>query len=75
MIQHDVKRPNKLRFEAWRYTDIILLSVHTTKAYCDFPLARTFTPEDPIFPGRLDLARSYDRYVSQHALVREALQM
>jgi hypothetical protein len=46
-----------------------LTLVHTTKQYCDFPHGRTFTDSDPVFPGRLDLIRSYEKYVKTHGLV------
>lgn len=44
-------------------------TVHTTREYSDFPLGRMFTSQDPVFPGRLDLIRTYKKYVDAHGLV------
>ncbi|KAH8817494.1 flavin-containing monooxygenase [Xylogone sp. PMI_703] len=41
---------------------------HTTKYYSDFPLGRMYSPDDPEFPGRLDLIRTYQKYAEIHGL-------
>jgi hypothetical protein len=46
-----------------------LRPVHTTRYYSDFPLGRMFSLDDPEFPGRLDLVRTYEKYANIHGLV------